>query len=304
VNNDQTFFLFGQTADGCISTDSFRLDRLDTLSFIQQYTICKNDSLLVFGVYLPADTKAYFLFPAEGNGCDTLHIVKTFGIDQPVVTLDTMVCRGQTFVFRDRVFPPDTFAVVALPSPTGCDTLVEILVGERPGPSVQLPADTTLKIGSSLTLNGQATGYTSLVWTPSDGLSCSDCLSPDANPTATTLYSLQATDAEGCTATDAVLVTVLDECFLYIPNAFTPDGDGTNDVFYPRTDPCVSMVRFFAVYNRWGETVFTRNLFEPNNPALGWDGNGHPMDVYVWRAELEYVDGRVETLKGEVTLLK
>ncbi|MCC6410864.1 MAG: gliding motility-associated C-terminal domain-containing protein [Saprospiraceae bacterium] len=304
VNNDQTFILFGQTTDGCISLDTFTINVLDTLFFTQNFTFCNNDSVLVFGVSLPADTTALFFFQNNGAGCDSLFTVNTTGIEQPILQIDTSICDGQTFVYQGFEFPSDTFALVSLPSPAGCDTLLEISVSPLPQPTIQLPADTTLKIGGSITLAAQVTGFAILSWTPSDGLSCNDCLSPEADPLETTLYSLQATNANGCTAVDEVLITVLNECFLYIPNAFTPDGDGTNDVFYPRTDPCVKRVLSFAVFNRWGKAVFARNDFEPNEASLGWNGDGHPMDVYLWKAELEYVDGRVENLQGEVTLFR
>lgn len=304
VGENQTFTIFGQTTDGCISLDTFTIDVSDTLFFAQNFSFCKNDSVVVFGVSLPADTTAIFFFQNNGVGCDSLFTVNTTGLEQPLLQIDTVVCAGQTFVYQGLVFPSDTFSVVTLPSPAGCDTLLEISVSPLPQPTMQLPADTTLKIGGSLTLNAQASGYSSLMWSPSSGLSCDDCLSPEANPVETTLYSLQATNANGCTAVDEVLITVLNECFLYIPNAFTPDGDGTNDVFYPRTDPCVKHVLSFAVVNRWGKTVFARSDFEPNEATLGWNGENHPMDVYLWKAALEYVDGRVERVTGEVTLFR
>ena len=304
VNENQTFLLFGQTTDGCISLDTFTINVLDTLFFTQQFTFCKTDSVVVFDLSLPADTTAIFFFQNNGSGCDSLFTVTTTGLEPTFQAIDTLICSGQTFVYHGLTFPSDTFAILTLPSPAGCDTLVEISVSSLPRPTVQLPSDTTLKIGASITLAAQVTGFTNLSWTPSTGLSCDDCLSPEANPVETTLYSLQATNDNGCTASDAVLITVLNECFLYIPNAFTPDGDGTNDVFYPRTDPCVKRVLNFAVYNRWGKTVFARSDFEPNEASLGWNGEGHPTDVYLWKAELEYVDGRVENLKGEVTLFR
>ena len=304
VSNDQTFTIFGQTTDGCISLDTFTIEILDTLFFTQNFTFCKSDNVLIFGVSLPADTTAFFFFQNNGAGCDSLFTINTTGLEPPFLQIDTAVCSEQTFVFQGFEFPSDTFVVVTLPSPAGCDTLVEISVSSLPQPTVQLPADTTLKIGGSITLTAQVMGFANLTWTPANGLSCDDCPTTVANPVETTLYSLQATGANGCSALDEILVTVLDECFFYIPNAFTPDGDGTNDVFYPRTDPCVKRVLSFAVYNRWGKTVFSRSDFAPNDAALGWNGNGHPMDVYLWKAELEYVDGRVEMRKGEVTLLK
>jgi gliding motility-associated-like protein len=106
-----------------------------------------------------------------------------------------------------------------------------------------------------------------------------------------------------------MLVVVDTVCNVIIPNAFSPNGDGVNDWFYPRADPCVRMVRVWRIVSRWGEIIFEKSNFLPNDPTLGWDGsrpNGEPFpsDVLVWYAELEYFDGKKELKKGDVALLR
>ena len=93
-----------------------------------------------------------------------------------------------------------------------------------------------------------------------------------------------------------------------IPNAFTPNGDGSNDLFRPVLDPCVRTVRLWKIMNRWGQTVFEQVNFSASDPNLGWDGNlegkPQPSDVLIWVAEFEYFDGRREAQSGEVTLIR
>ncbi len=170
--------------------------------------------------------------------------------------------------------------------------------------------DTTIRIGASVLLEAEITGTGTLdfVWSPVDGLSCITCPDPLANPLDTITYTLAVTDANGCTAEESVTIRVNEECRVRIPNAFTPNGDGSNDRFRPIMDPCVKTVLLWKLVNRWGQTVFEQINFSATDPMLGWDGvwdgKPHPSDVLVWVAEFEFYDGRRELKNGEVSLIR
>jgi gliding motility-associated-like protein len=94
---------------------------------------------------------------------------------------------------------------------------------------------------------------------------------------------------------------------VYIPNIFSPNGDGENDEFTIFADQkAVVNIHYLQVYSRWGELLWERHDFPPNDVSLGWDGTfqGLPMNpaVFVYQAELEFIDGRKELFKGDVTL--
>jgi gliding motility-associated-like protein len=99
-----------------------------------------------------------------------------------------------------------------------------------------------------------------------------------------------------------------DTCGVYVPNAFFPNDDGRNDFFYPSTGPCVRIVVYLRVYDRWGELVFERRDFLPNAEQLGWDGtfNGKAAmaGVYVWVMEIALNDKNRRIFKGDVTLVR
>jgi gliding motility-associated-like protein len=85
-------------------------------------------------------------------------------------------------------------------------------------------------------------------------------------------YIVKVTTAYGCSATDTIGIKVFCEnAQVYIPNAFSPDGDGINDILMVRGKG-IQAVKSFRVFNRWGEVVFERNNFPPYDPAFGWDG--------------------------------
>lgn len=177
-------------------------------------------------------------------------------------------------------------------------------------PVVDAGQDQTLPLGASVLLTGEVdiSGAT-ILWSPGDGLSCTDCLSPEAMPLTTTIYSIQATSADGCVAIDALTLTVIRSTSdIYIPNAITPNGDGVNDRFTVYAGRSVKRVRRLSVFSRWGELVAEMSDFMPNDPFVGWDGTfrRQPLSpgVFTWVAEVEFLDGERVRLSGDLSLLR
>lgn len=184
---------------------------------------------------------------------------------------------------------------------------VTIVVG--PKPTVNIGADRTLATGTALTLNAvtQNGPIVSWMWTPAAELSCNNCPSPKTIIKNTSFYSVLVTNTFGCVATDTIFInSVCKSAQVYIPNAFTPDADGLNDVLMVRGKGVT--VKSFRIFNRWGELVFEKENFYPNDPKYGWDGKvrGVPAtpDVFVYTAEVFCDNGVVYTYKGNTTILK
>lgn len=165
--------------------------------------------------------------------------------------------------------------------------------------------DSVIFIGQSTNLHSTINQDYIYVWDNSEHLSNSFISNPVASPLATTLYVITVTDKNGCVNTDSVLVIVrdfvCDEPFVYVPNAFSPNADGNNDILYVYSN-IVSKV-YFAVYDRWGEQVFVTEQID-----RGWDGvfRGKPSApaVYVYYLEVTCIDGQTITKKGNVTLIR
>jgi gliding motility-associated-like protein len=144
-------------------------------------------------------------------------------------------------------------------------------------------------------------------WLPDQWLSCNDCPSPLSSPETTILYTLTAFDQNDCSASDSILVTVEFTPGIYVPNAFSPNGDGINDHFYIQGKG-ISEVRLLRVFDRWGEMVFESLNATPNEAAFGWDGTFRNKQmnpaVFAFYAELGMLDGSNRVVKGDVTLLR
>ena len=172
------------------------------------------------------------------------------------------------------------------------------------------PASETINLGDSILLEGMV-NFTAadIQWNPTETLSDPESLVTFAKPMVSTTYTLLVTDEAGCTAQNFVNILVNKETPIFIPNVFSPNGDGANDLLFINARiNSIQEIRSFNIYDRWGEIVFTAEHFMPNDPAYGWDGklDGRTLNpaVFVYAAEVEFVDGRVEVLTGDVVLVR
>lgn len=186
---------------------------------------------------------------------------------------------------------------------------VTVAVGKYP--TITLGADKTLATGTPLPLVSQVTNgpITNWVWGPSSAsLNCFDCPQPIATIKKEICYTVEAYNLYKCVAKDTLCVKVFCEnSQVFIPNAFTPDADGVNDVLMVRAQG-IKTIKHFRVFNRWGQVVFDKSNFPPNDVAFGWDGNinGKPAapDVYVYTCEVVCENDVTYTYKGNVAILK
>ncbi|MEL6659600.1 MAG: gliding motility-associated C-terminal domain-containing protein [Bacteroidota bacterium] len=198
-----------------------------------------------------------------------------------------------------------TFTVV---DANGCESDSSAFLQGRVIPVVELGADTAIDLGETfflfLTSN---VALDSVVWSPEESLSCSTCPRPEAQPLMDTYYQVAVTSADGCTTVDSMLISVRDVRDVYVPNAFSPNRDGVNDQLVIYGGPEVAIIRKFRVFNRWGDLIFEQSSLLPNSSTGAWDGRFQGdilgSDVFVWLAEIEFIDGRVIPYSGDVLLL-
>ena len=139
-------------------------------------------------------------------------------------------------------------------------------------------------------------------WSPSSGLSCTNCQNPIAGPIGTTTYTLQVTNDSGCVAVSQITVTINYDCGeVFVPNGFSPNADGENDLecVYGR---CIETI-YFAIYDRWGEKVF-----DTSDPKQCWDGmfRGQAMNTasFVYYLNAKLVTGETLTKRGNINLVR
>jgi len=163
--------------------------------------------------------------------------------------------------------------------------------------------------GSGTNLNMKYTGnIISYLWTPQLGLDCFDCPIPFATPRTTTKYTVAVQDKYSCVNKGNVTVQVVcDNRNFFIPNTFSPNSDGSNDIFYPRGQG-IFRIKSLRIFNRWGEMVFENREFQANDASAGWNGmyKGKKVtpDVYVYQIEIYCTNDQIFKLAGNVALIQ
>jgi gliding motility-associated-like protein len=270
------------TQYGCSRTDSVAITvapRIDVKATADTY-ICAGKS-----VQLSATGAASYRW-----------IDNTTGLSNPSVANPTAAPTASTL-----------YKVVGYDAHNCFTDTVAVQVDVHPRPTVNAGPDAEVPGGTPYQLNVTGSAdITSWLWSPADFLSCSNCPSPLATPRMQTTYVVEARNAYGCSTSDSVVLKL--QCApsnVHIPDGFTPNKDGKNDVFYIMGSG-VNIIRHLRIYNRWGEIVFERRNFGIHDRSAGWDGRykGVPVPTgsYIYLAEMECTSGEVITRKGTVTL--
>src|SRR6056297_61416 len=282
----------------------------------------------------------YEVTVSDANGCsDTTSATLftnppiSFVLPQP----DTPVCNGETVLFQiDSIsggsggpyqyqFPGTGFVDLGQAVPVsegnqaltiidgnGCSIDTSIDVPTRQAIEITLAPDQEIRLGESLQLFPVISGPFPIVnyqWSPSEGLSCFNCPNPEVTPGGNTTYTLIVTDANGCTAAAITNIRTNTQRDIYIPNVFSPNGDEINDVFRVFSGPGVDLISSFQVFDRWGGLMWEgRNLLPSGEGSPGWNGrrNGQsaPVGVYAYKIDILFIDGRVITYRGDVTIVR
>ncbi len=190
----------------------------------------------------------------------------------------------------------------------GCVTEHTVVVAEPANATVTIsPDDSTIQLGDNIQLTSSFTPYpssniVSYNWSAAQGLSCTDCANPIATPYENANeYTLAVVYNNGCVAVSSVKIIVEGQPPVFTPNAFSPNGDGNNDVFlvYGQGIKKVNL----KIFNRWGELIF-----ESTNQYHGWDGTykGELQNpgVYTFISSITYLDGKTTQKNGSLTLVR
>jgi gliding motility-associated-like protein len=263
----------------------------------------------------------------ESGGCitgigDSLVINVHDYLPLTITPIDTVICPGASYTIiaegastyswspgetlnttsGDEVIatPEESPTVYSVTGTLGtCVNTVTSTVELSP-PLANAGNDTTIIISESAVLD--ASGGTSYSWTPTSTLSNPNIANPIATPTVTTTYTVTVTDANGCVSSDEVTVFVSNDPIIVFPNAFTPNGDGINDLFSMINRGILAGFNL-QIYNRWGELIF-----ESNADAGAWDGtfNGEeqPVGNYVYVFNASDFEGNTYNAQGYFTLVR
>ena len=288
INPDvpSTFTVIGKDAFGCTGSDSVKINII-TPTKITAFggdTICVGETAQLFAQ--GADTYQWFPSAYLDNDRSARPIFTAISdttINYRVVGYTAKNCFTDTGYVSVRTFPK---------------------------PQINIAQDEiVLNVGSSVQLHAVTSNdVIAWRWQPPQGLSSTVIADPVAAPNQTTTYSVIASNGGLCVSRDDITIRVVcGNSNVFIPNTFSPNNDGVNDMFYPRGKGLFN-VKSFRVFNRWGQLVFERFNVPPNNASDGWNGtfNGKELasDVYVYIIEMQCDNNLIVPFKGNITLIR
>jgi gliding motility-associated-like protein len=280
----------------------------------------------------------YFVTITDGNGCQTNSSVfisepEKFSIGFEVSQPDcfghnqgsiTVMQTGGVLPIRYSIdgvnFQPSpvfsglnsgTYTVTAIDA-NDCDVQEIIWINVPLMVHVDIGADHIILPGDTVILeaivNVPFDSLSTITWSGLINPFCPTCLTQPVAPIITTAYSISISNSQGCSDQDSVIVFIQKNVDLYIPNVFSPNGDGINDRLLISAASDVEEIESMEIFDRWGNLVFAAKNFLPGDPTNSWDGKmrGTEMNqgVYAYKMMARIKDGRREIRNGDVTLIR
>ena len=283
ITGNTTYTVSGTDINGCKNTDSV------TVSVVQPFIMhVSHDTAICMGtrVQLLASGANTYGWINNTNGISNLNssnpiVNPSATTTYTVVGKDSFGCFNDTAQINIRVVPLPTVTINLINNPV----------------QIGVPIQLTTVYSSDVS---------SWLWTPGTDLSCTDCPAPMLTPLAPILYTVEVKNPVGCAATDtASIVLECSDSRVFIPTAFTPNGDGKNDRFEIAGG---ILIKHIVIYGRWGNVVYERSNIWASANTDWWDGTSHnlPCDVgaYVYLIELQCPSGTLFTRKGTVVLIR
>ncbi len=190
-----------------------------------------------------------------------------------------------------------------------CFTVNVVTIPEPDRLDIDLGPDMTIKFGDSVRLDPILNfSPDQFSWRPGGSVSNPGILTPFTSPTETTTLVLTASTADGCEVSDNLTITIDNSRDVFAPSAFSPNGDGLNDFFSPLVGQNVRSISLLQIFDRWGTMMYEGKNLPGDNSNTGWNGryNGEfaPQGVYVFYAQVEFLDGITELIQGDVILVR
>jgi gliding motility-associated-like protein len=262
--------------------------------------VFNNNTISVSGTY--SDT----LFTSQG--CDSFVVLTLTVKSTPITNISDRICQGSTYTFNGNNLSQSGIYKDTLTTSSGCDSIISLDLTVNPLPQIikVTSTDTNVLSGQTAQLNVEINESVLFNWSPANILNNAVIKNPVATPTSTTWMVVTVTNESTlCSSKDSIKIEFsalsCSKENVFIPNAFSPNGDTHNDTFIPRSLILKSMK--LIVQDRWGN-----NVFESDDINVGWDGTYKgqpaPVEAYGYYFVGECLQGEKITIKGNVTLLR
>lgn len=309
-NTEGIYTVVTTTPSGCTLSQEYEL--LIPPYYENEFvSICEGETYDNNGALL-SESGLYETYYEAVDGCDSIFQLQLEIRPNSYAEVRDTFCEGDTYNLHDISTTTGGTYETTLTNTLGCDSILTVqLTGIGMGEGVDIPDFTIIDLGETILLTPLYYDpiYTQFTWTDESGtiLGNDPTLSMYQPVRETTIY-LTAADQNGCTATDSLTVRVITNPTMYVPNVFSPDGNGINDYFrfYPPIG--VEKVLSFTIFDRWGGLIFQDDNIEAFQGYKGWDGTVEGekalQGVYCYMIKVRFLDGEEKIIAGDVLLLR
>ena len=278
-----TYTVTGTTAFGCVGTATITISVIDCEPVVPLFSV---QSVACVGACIQINDESTGAVVAWSWDFGGAAIPGTSTEQNPVIC----------------VTDPGSFTIeLTTTSSTGALSTVSHVVTVYDNPSLVAAKDTIIDLGGQAILVGITPSSGTFEWEPTQNMDCPDCQITGVNPNESTTYTVYFEDQNGCKASDTVMVLVNFVEGVGVPTAFSPNGDGYNDILFIKGYALESVS--LVVYNRYGEIVF-----ETTDQRIGWDGTFKNREenpgVFTWVLYYEFLNGKTGSQKGNTTLIR
>ena len=325
---------------GCDSIYIVKVGFKNASVFNLTQTICEEASIKINGKIYDKDllTGSETFLGGAKNGCDSVvNINLTISQIEPVFEYKDPICyNSNTGIIEikniktgnapyELSFNKSSFKPIQIPyiiknaapgisglvikDKLGCQYSTTFFLKNPKQNQLYLGATRSVHLGDTAVLSPTSDfKIVNATWKNNNSLSCLTCINPVVSAQKTSIYSLTATDINGCISSDSIKILVTKGNDIYVPNSFSPNGDNLNDVFSIFTRNSIQSVNDLVIFDRWGEQIYGQAEVEINDTKKGWDGTFRgkdmPSDVYTFYLKANYIDGTSTTLQGDFFLMR
>jgi len=294
------------------------LDNIDTPGIYEVTLIGENGCAFTKEIEVKADTDNPSMnpFSTEVVGCNESALLSNLVISGGMAPYSVFIddelqaANSQSYDLQTNILYE-----LLIEDANGCKHDTTFTIQEIEIISADLIPEVTIEEGEQiqlqLELNKPMSDILSITWLPAEGLSCYDCPDPIFSGTSNTEYQVLVTDLNGCETTVEMRINIIvrpeEQVGLYLPNIMYEGNNQGRFTLYT-AEQSINQINSLQIYDRWGNMVFVNENFQPNEPSEGWNGryNNQAVNpgVYTYLMEIEYLDGTLELIVDDITIIK
>ncbi len=225
-------------------------------------------------------------------GCDSI-VTLNLKLKFPKSTIDTTICEGKSYKIGVKEFTQTGNYQEVLQNKLGCDSTISLQLKVSRF-DIVLPDSLTITEGKEATLNATSSEIqVTYEWSPPANLTCINCSKTIAKPSESVDYIVKATNKNACDATAKINIKVFKRGKVFIPTAFSPDDNGTNDVFTVFGNEGIDKILNYSIFDRWGNLIFNQKNILLNDSLAGWNGKYKDekaqQGVYIYHIQIQWI---------------